>query len=441
MTFSPSQPSGEHRLTLVLLFLTVSGCGHASKEVAEIKSSATDAKPATAIAISEDDWPWWRGANRDNVAQTGTNVPTEFGDSKNVIWKTNVPGQGHSSATVVADQIFLCSADQQQETQMVLSYDRATGKSLWNTTVHQGSLPGSGNMHPKSTHANGSPACDGQSVFATFLNGEQITLTSLSLDGQINWTKELGFFNAKFGYAPSPCLYESLIIVSGDNRGGSFLAAVHRETGNIVWRIARSNQDTYSSATIVPFPAGDQLIISGDRKVISYNPNTAEENWTCEGTAQATCGTVVWWNNLVFASGGYPQRETIAVDINTGEKVWSDEVKCYEQSMLVVGDHLYAVTDDGIAICRDAATGKRTWRERLAGPISASPVLVGNNIYATNEKGATWVFQADPKQYQQVAKNQLGTSGFASLSICGDRIYARTTNRANQGILYCIGNP
>lgn len=424
---------------LAALCLILAGCGHAAKEVAEIKSSAADVPDAAAISVSDNDWPWWRGANRDNVAN-GTNVPTEFGDSKNVIWKTDVPGRGHSSATIVGERIFMCSADEQQQSQMVLCYDRASGKSLWEKTVHTGSLPGSGSMHAKSTHANGSPACDGHSVFVTFLNGEQILLSSLSLDGEVNWTKDLGFFNAKFGYAPSPCLFESLIIVSGDNRGGSFLAAVHRETGDIVWRVARSNQDTYSSATIVPTESGAQLIISGDRKVVSYDPTTGQENWTCAGSAQATCGTVVWWKNLVFASGGYPQRETIAIDVSTGQKAWSDDVKCYEQSMLVAGDHLYAVTDDGIAICRDAATGKRTWRERLAGPVSASPVLVGDYIYATNEKGVTWVFEANPTKYQQLAKNQLGTSGFASLTICGDRIYARTTNSSNQGILYCIGN-
>lgn len=415
------------------------GCGHASKEVAEIQPSAENISEAVPISVSDSDWPWWRGPNRDNVA-IDSNVLSEFSDSKNIVWKTEVPGRGHGSATVVGDRIFLCSADETQQTQMVLCYDRSTGESMWQRTIHTSGLPSSGNMHPKSTHANGTPACDGQSVFAAFLNGDQILLSSLTVDGEVNWTKDLGFFNAKFGYAPSPCLFESLVIVSADNRGGSFLAAVHRDTGDIVWRIARSNQDTYSSATIVPMESGPQLIISGDRKVVSYDPNTGKENWSCNGTAEATCGTVVWWNNLVFASGGYPQRETVAIDATTGQQVWSDDVKCYEQSMLVAGDHLYAVTDDGIAICRDAATGKRTWRERLAGPVSASPILVGNRIYATNEKGVTWVFEATPDKYKQIAKNQLGTSGFATFTICRDRIYARTTDRSNAGLLYCIGN-
>lgn len=427
-------------LLLLSLVVFTEGCGHASKEVKEVAASVDEMKSAAPISVAGGDWPWWRGPGRDNVA-VSDGVPVEFSDTQNVIWKVDVPGRGHSSPTVVGERIFLCTALEDQQQQKVLCFNRSSGEPLWDQAIHSGGLPGSGQMHPKSTHANCTPACDGSSVFVAFLNGEQIHLTSLTLDGDVNWTTDLGFFNAKFGYAPSPCLFESLVIVSGDNRGGSFLAAVHRETGKIIWRIARDNQDTYSSATIVDLESGPQLVISGDRKVVSYDPNTGEQNWSCDGTAEATCGTVVAWKNLVFASGGYPQRETIAVDATSGKQIWADDVKCYEQSMLVAGDHLYAVTDDGIAICRDAATGKRTWRHRLAGPVSASPVLVGNRIYATNEKGTTWVFEANPTEYKQLAKNQLGTSGFSSLSICGDRIYVRTTDGSNRGLLYCLGVP
>ena len=119
--------------------------------------------------------------------------------------------------------------------------------------------------------------------------------------------------------------------------------------------------------------------------------------------------------NLVFASGGYPARQTICIDATSGTAVWEDSVKSYEQSMLIANDHLFAVTDDGIAMCWNAATGNRCWRHRLTSPISASPVLVGNLIYATNEAGTTWIYEADPAGYRQIAENQLGSEAFASL--------------------------
>lgn len=298
-------------------------------------------------------------------------------------------------------------------------------------------------MHPKSTHANGSVACDGRALFIAFLNSENITATSLSLDGEILWQTKLGYFGSKFGYAPSPCLVDSLAVFAADNRGGGFIAAVHRETGDIVWRKARNNVDTYSPVIAADINGRMELLISGDERVAAYDPKTGDEIWSCPGTAEATCGSVVRFENLVFASGGYPARQTICVDGTNGTKVWEDNVKCYEQSMLVAGDHLYCVNDDGIAMCREARTGSMTWKQRLNGPISASPVLVGNLIYATNELGTTWVFEANGDRFIQVAKNQLGSESFASLVICDSQIFARVAvgnGPDRQEYLYCIAD-
>ena len=430
-------------LPLVLAALSsFVGCGQPAQPVAEI-SAPTSVDAAAPIKVSDSDWPSWRGPNGNNVATCDT-APTSWSESENVLWKAEIPGRGHGTPTIVGERIFLCTADDAAEKQSVVCLDRATGNQIWQTEVHSGGLPGSGEMHRKSTHANCSVACDGSSVFVGFLHSESITATSLTLDGDIRWQTDLGHFGSKFGYAPSPCLHESLAIYAGDSRGGAFLAAVHRETGDIVWRKSRNNVSTYSPAIVASVGGRHQLLISGDDRVASYDPLTGDELWSCPGTAEATCGTVVWWNDLVYASGGYPDRNTICIDVNSGEEIWRDNLKCYEQSMLVAGDYLYAVTDDGIAVCRDAQNGTMAWRQRLNGPISASPVLVGNTIYATNEAGTTWVFTATPDGYQQVAQNQLGSEAFASLVVSEGRIYARVANgsgRSRQEFLYCIGLP
>ncbi|MEZ6059016.1 MAG: PQQ-binding-like beta-propeller repeat protein [Planctomycetaceae bacterium] len=426
----------------VVCCLGSAGCGPDAVPVQELSTSADAIAPASPIVVSPDDWPWWRGPTFNNVA-SDQSVPTTWNESQNVVWKTPIPGRGHGSPTVVGDRIFLCTADESQQRQLVLGLDRGTGEQLWETVVHSGGLPGRREMHPKSTHANCTAACDGSRVFVAFLNNEEITATALSTEGDIQWQTKLGHFGSKFGYAPSPCLFESLVIIAADNRGGGFLAAVHRESGEIVWRKARNNVDTYSSAIVTVVAGKPQLLISGDNKVASYDPWTGKELWDCPGTAEATCGTVVWKDNLVYGSGGYPEQQTLCVDAASGQPVWEDGVKCYEQSMLVAGDYLYAVTDDGIAMCWNADTGDRQWRHRLSGPISASPVLVGDLIFATNESGTTWVFRAAPERFEQVAKNQLGTESFASLSICGERIYARVASDAGgarQEFLYCIGD-
>ncbi len=429
-------------LCIAAAILFLRGCGPEVRPVVEVNTDPTQIAEATLIQIGNDDWPWWRGSTGLNVAPEQS-VPTSWSETDNVVWKAAVPGRGHGTPTIVGGRIFLCTANENEESQSVVCFDRKTGDQLWLKTVHTGGLPARSEMHPVGTHANCTVACDGNAVFVGFLNSQQVTATSLTLDGEIQWQQDLGYFASRFGYGPSPCLYKSLAIFAADNRGGGFIAAVHRDTGDIVWRIARNNADSYSPVVVATIDGTDQLLISGDNHVASYDPLTGEELWSCPGTTDTTCGTAVWQDNLVFASGGYPEQQTICIDATTGKKVWDDRVKCYEQSMLVANGHLFAVNNDGIAICRETRTGKVKWKQRLQGGISASPLLVGDLIFATNESGTTWVFEANPDQYKQVAKNQLGSESFASLIACGGRIYARVADRQNgerQETLYCIGN-
>jgi outer membrane protein assembly factor BamB len=187
----------------------------------------------------------------------------------------------------------------------------------------------------------------------------------------------------------------------------------------------------------------EQLLISGCELVSSYDPKTGKLLWSAPGTTMATCGTMVWSGDLAIASGGYPKAETICVKADgSGQVVWKNKQKCYEQSMIVHNGYVYAVTDLGVGICLRASDGELMWQQRLKGPVSASPVLVGDTIYQTVEDGTTYVFKANPQKFELVATNKLGNEGFATMAVCGNRIYVRTakTERGQrQEYLYCLG--
>src|SRR5579871_1607104 len=92
--------------------------------------NAADRAPsadADRINVVASDWPWWRGPNRNGIAAEGQKPPLKWSESENVVWKARVPGRGHGSPTVVGDQVFLATADEEQEVQSVLYYDRRTG--------------------------------------------------------------------------------------------------------------------------------------------------------------------------------------------------------------------------------------------------------------------------------------------------------------------------
>ncbi len=396
-----------------------------------------------AADFAKTDWPHWRGPNNNNVAVEGQTPPTNFGPSSNVLWKTPIPGRGHSTPTIVGDKIFLATADEDRKIQGVIAFDRKTGKQAWIKEISRGGFPP---VHPKNTYASGTIAASPDQLFITFHHDDLLTLASLDHSGKPLWSIEAGPYAPRvyeYGYAPSPLLYKNMVIIAADYEKGGYLAAFDQKTGKQVWKTQRPNFLSFSSPIVCNVAGKDQLVISGCERVSSYDPNTGKELWSTPGTTMATCGTVVWNDDTIFASGGYPKPQTIAVKADGSNQVlWSNPQKCYEQSMLAHNGYIYAFTDNGILFCWRASDGKEMWKQRKAGPVSASPILVGDNIYATNELGQTWVFKASPDSYQEVAENKLGDESFASLVIADSKIYTRIAVQENgkrQEYLYCFG--
>ncbi len=125
----------------------------------------------------------------------------------------------------------------------------------------------------------------------------------------------------------------------------------------------------------------------------------------------------------------------------SGKVAWSNKNRVYVPSMLLRDGIIYGVRDAGIASCWKSDSGEELWKERLDGNFSASPVLVGDLIFATNESGLTFVYRASPEGYTEVAQNKLGDEVFATPTICGSRIYMRVAEQGADGrqeFLYCL---
>lgn len=391
--------------------------------------------------LSRHDWPWWRGPERNGVAHADQNPPLTWSPDDNVLWKSSVPGRGHGSAIVVGDRVLLSAADHQTEQQIVLCFDRNTGDEVWRQVVHEGGFPTKGNK--KASLASSTPACDGERVYVNFLNDGAVYTTSLNLEsGDQLWQTRISDYVIHQGYGSSPALYENLVIVSADNKGGGAVTALGGEDGQPVWTRPRPVKPNYPSPIILNVFGQDQLLLTGCDLVTSLNPLTGDEIWEIEGATTECVTSTVTDGTHVFTSGGYPDNHMSAVVADgSGKVAWRNKVRTYVPSMLVQNGSLYAVLDTGIATCRVAATGDELWKSRLAGTFSSSPVLVGDRIYATNERGTTFVFLASPDRFQLLAKNQLGDNVFATPTICGSRIYTRVAHDVDgerQEFLYCL---
>lgn len=416
--------------------LLVAGCsrGYPVDVVHVDGSRGIDDLPA--LAPAPEDWPWWRGPTRDGHAASGQ-APLEWSEKQGVVWRTRVPGRGHGSPVVWGDQVFVPTADEQAETISLVCFDRESGAVIWTSEMHRGRFV---HRHETNSHASATPACDGQRVFMSCVIDDGLWVTAVGCDGKIRWQQKAGGFVSQHGFGSSPVLYKSLVIVSGDNNGPGYLAALHRQTGDVVWRVERTNAPSYGTPVVATVAGKPQLLLGGCEATWSYNPDNGDLLWKCAGPADVAANTMAFGGDRVFASGGYPQKELICVradgtgDVSTENILWqSREGVAYVPSPLLVRDRLFLVNDNGVATCYGADSGHVFWQQRLRGKFSASPVMAEGRIYATNEDGVTYVFAAKD-QWDLLARNTLPEGAHATPAICGNRIFLRTEHE-----LWCLG--
>ncbi|HEY3787195.1 MAG TPA: PQQ-binding-like beta-propeller repeat protein [Urbifossiella sp.] len=403
-------------------------------------SRAPAAEPRKTPTFPATDWPWWRGPNRDGIASPDQKPPLKWSESENILWKAPVPGRGHGAPTVVGDRVFLTAAD---TSQWLLCFDRNTGKELWKYEVHRGDVVPKGSPNAKASFASCTPACDGERVIVNFLNGGAVYATAVNLDGAKVWQTKVTDYTLHQGFGSSPAIYKSLTIISADNKGTGVIAGLDRTTGKIVWTRPRPKLPNYASPIIHTIDGKDQLLFIGCDLVTSLNPLTGKEIWETKGSTTECVTSTVTDGKLVFTSGGYPKNHVSAIYADgSGKLSWENKTRVYVPSMWIRGGHLFAVTDDGFAVCWKSDTGRELWKEKLGGGFTASPVPVGDLVYAANEAGKTFVFKATPTDFEVLAENKLGDEILATPTICGSRIYLRVAVKKNgkrEEILYCIG--
>ncbi|MBP63609.1 MAG: serine/threonine protein kinase [Planctomycetaceae bacterium] len=399
--------------------------------------------PASAdeMSVAPGDWPWWRGQLRDGSAGTTPLPPLDWSGSENIKWRAAVSGRGHGSPTVVGNRVFLVTADEENEVQSVVCYDAQSGRLFWEREIHRGRFLTGGNK--KASHASTTVACDGYRVFANFINADAAYTTALTVDGEPLWQEKISDYVVHQGYGSSPTLYESLVIVSADNKGGGSLVAFDRKTGKTVWRHQRPELPNYCSPVVLSVAGKDQLILFGCDYVSAFDPRLGKLFWQIEGATTECVTTAVTDGRHVFTSGGYPRDHISAVVADgSGKIAWENDNRVYVPSMLLQGGYLYAVSDAGVAMCFEASTGRQLWKGRLGGTFSSSPVLFAGHILSMNEAGKCFIFRATPADFELVATNQMGDEVFATPAISRGCIYMRVADHETgqrQEYLVCVG--
>jgi outer membrane protein assembly factor BamB len=389
-----------------------------------------------------DNWGRFRGPQGLGISGD-RDVPVRWNARENLLWQAALPGVGHSSPVVWGEHVFLQSASADGKERWLLCLDAATGKLHWSRSAPGGR----GRTHQRNTPASSTPAADGERVYAVFWDGKGLNLCAYDFKGGRVWQRDLGPFRSQHGPGLSPVVARGKVILADDQDGSAVVLAFDGRTGRKVWQAERKAfRACYSTPLVLDSPGeGTDLVVASTAGLTSYDPDSGAVRWhftwTFPGMPLRTVGSPVATAGLVFATSGDGRgdRDMIAVkrggqgDVTGTHLAWQDRRHFpYVPSLLAWEGRVYAVTDQGVASCHEAETGKEVWTRRLGRPVSASPVLVNGIIYAPAEDGTVYVFKA-ADTFQLLARNRVGEPVFASPAVANNRLFIR-----GQQHLFCI---
>ena len=408
-------------------------------------------------------WGQWRGPLATGAAPKA-DPPVEWSETKNIRWKTKLPGLGHSSPVVWGGLVFVTTAEMTGAKKpftgvtpdgahnnmnplfdhqfAVMAIDRQTGAVVWRRTVatrqpHESS-------HESATWASNSPVTDGEHVLSFFgSNG----LYCLDTGGRLIWSRDLGDMQVKHGHGEgaSPLLHGETVVVNWDHEGASLIVALAKRTGEELWRQPRDEVTSWATPIVVTHDAQAQVVVSGTRRVRGYDLKTGAVIWEAGGLPGNIVASPVGADGMVFAAGSYEKQTLLAIHLagakgeltGGGQIAWrKNRSTPYVPSPLLYDGWLYYLRHyQGVLSRVNAKAG-----DEPSGPfrlgsvfnIYSSPVAAAGRIYVTDRNGKTLVISNDAEP-KALALNELDDRFSASAALVGDAIFLR-----GEKSLYCI---
>jgi len=342
---------------------------------------------------------------------------------------------------VSGGKIFIAAANAETQDRLLLSVDRATGKLLWQQTVIKAPME---RLHRENSHASSTPACDGERVFCTFLDGKEVVVAAYDLLGKQLWLKRPGVFSSVHGFSSTPLPYKDKVIVNCDHDGNGYIVALARTDGRELWRIERPNKTRSYCSPLIREAAGRmQMVLSGSKCIASYDPDTGKLLWIVDGPTDQFVASPVYseTTGLFYITGGFPDHHIMAIrpdgsgNVTGTHVVWHHRGAAgvsYVPSPIIEGNWFLLTDDRGFAYAFDSKTGEIVWNERFARS-HASIVSAAGLLYFLDDKGVCRIVKPAEK-FTVVATNEIGESTYASPALSDGQIFLRTDKA-----LYCLG--
>lgn len=424
--------------------------------VLALLSVFANAQPATKPVY----WPMKGGPMGDGIvpAADAARLPLEWdgASGKNIVWRTPLEGQGHSSPVIGGDLIWFTAATEDGTKQFVYGIDRNDGKIIHHKLVFDNVAPEElGN--PMNNYAAPSPVLEEDALYVHF--GTYGTARIDPATGDKVWERRDINVRHYRGPGSSPIIHGDLIILTFDGIDQQFVTALEKKTGRSVWKTSRTTdyQDldkdghptrdgdmrkAYHTPAVFEMGGHEVLVSIGSRAAFGYDVKTGRELWTIRHGGFNAAIRPLRLGGMLILNTGSERAHTLCVriddkmqgDITESHVLWDREKRnASEASGVIVNGTLYQTTRGGIVSAVDVKTGTDLWDDRMAGKHVSAPLVIGDRMLFSNDRGESYIIRASPEKFEQVGMNQLAEPMSASPAVADGALFLRTT-----GALYKI---
>lgn len=366
------------------------------------------------VAVSNralDDWPQWRGPNRDGKSPEKGLLKEWPSGGPPLAWRVTGAGDGYSSLAISNGRLYTLGA--RGNTEYVLAFDAASGKQLW-ATANGRRFNNDRGDGPRAT-----PTVEGDKLYAYGASGDLSLMDAAT--GKVMWTvnalSKFGGSNISWGLSESPLVLSDRILI---NAGGP-IVALRKTDGSQIWKSGGSEPAGYSSAVLHEAGGIREAVFFTHTRVVGVDVNTGKLLWSYQPVANdiANIATPIVRENRVFVSSDYGTGAALLEltpsggGIRAKEVYFTRDMRNHHSSSILVDDHLYGFSS-AILTAMQFNTGQVAWRDRSVG--KGSLAFADDRLYLYSEGGTVGLAEANPAGYREHGRFQFKTGNLPTWS-------------------------